>query len=135
MKEVFNDVPGYEGMYQVSNLGRVKSLSRKVKNGMRLRTIKERILKPNVADHGYLNVALCNGKSKTFHIHQLTSTRNNSLKKNIKSSSKYTGVSWSSHSKKWMSQIMINGKIKHLGGFVDEYEASMAYESALNEIL
>lgn len=32
MKEAWKDVPGYEGLYQVSNLGRVKSLSRK-KNG------------------------------------------------------------------------------------------------------
>ena len=28
MKEVWKDIPNYEGFYQVSNLGRIKSLSR-----------------------------------------------------------------------------------------------------------
>ena len=43
MKEVFKDVIGYEGIYQVSNLGRVKSLERLSHDGVR--TISERILK------------------------------------------------------------------------------------------
>lgn len=46
MEEIWKDVKGYEGVYQVSDLGRVKSLETKVqdKNG-RVRTLKERILK------------------------------------------------------------------------------------------
>ena len=46
-KEIWKDIKGYEGRYQVSNMGRVKSLERTVtrKNGLKL-TIRERILKP-----------------------------------------------------------------------------------------
>lgn len=62
MNEIFKDVPGYEGLYQVSNLGRVKSLHYQ----------KEKILKPSEQKWGYLNVHLCkNGKRRTFKIHRL----------------------------------------------------------------
>lgn len=66
MKEVFKDIAGYEGLYQVSNLGRVKSLPRK-------RTInKERILKPKLNKNGYLEVALCkNSQYKMWRVHKL----------------------------------------------------------------
>lgn len=49
MKEIYKDIIGYEGLYQVSNLGNVKNLERKVKctrNGKQaLRTVKEKVLK------------------------------------------------------------------------------------------
>ena len=32
MEEIWKDVPGYEGRYQVSNMGRVKSFERKVRS-------------------------------------------------------------------------------------------------------
>ncbi len=43
--EIWKDVKSYEGIYQVSDLGRIKSLERKVSNGMGFRIVKERILK------------------------------------------------------------------------------------------
>lgn len=62
MKEVFKDIAGYEGKYQVSNLGHVKSL----KYG------KERILRPGKNGDGYLHVILCkNGKPKKYKVHRL----------------------------------------------------------------
>ena len=73
MTETWKDIKGYEGLYQVSNLGRVKSLKRNVirKNG-RNQTIQERILKPSITG-GYLRVILCNGsgKRKAFSVHRL----------------------------------------------------------------
>lgn len=64
--EIFKDVIGYEGSYQVSNLGRVKSLERLVRGGTSYRTVKEKILKRNRSNTGYLNVTLSlNGKTKT----------------------------------------------------------------------
>lgn len=47
ISEVWKDIKGYEGLYQISNLGRVKSLERTVaaKSGSK-RTVRERILKP-----------------------------------------------------------------------------------------
>lgn len=70
-KEIWKDVPDYEGYYQVSNLGRVKSLERKVKaKGERL--VSEKILKPYYTGGGYDAVALNkNGIKKTSKIHKL----------------------------------------------------------------
>ncbi len=44
MKEIFKDVQGYEGLYQISNLGRVKSLKRRVRIGSYERTVPEKYL-------------------------------------------------------------------------------------------
>ena len=72
--EVWEDIKGYEGLYQVSNMGRVKSLERTVtrKNGRR-QTIQERILNPKTERNGYLRIELCNGsgKKKSFLVHRL----------------------------------------------------------------
>lgn len=61
-KEQWKDILGYEGLYQVSNLGRVKSL----------KFDKERILKNRTNSNGYLSVQLSKGnKIKSFLIHRL----------------------------------------------------------------
>ena len=122
--EEFRDIPDYEGVYQVSNLGRVKSL----------KFNKERILKSTKDRDGYLRVYLClNNKSKTNKVENLeiVTQRENANKKHIKSSSKYIGVSWKKRDKKWVSSIRINGKKKYLGSFTDELEAHNAYQKAL----
>lgn len=68
-EEIWKTIPGYEGQYEVSNFGRVKSLARKVKTrGNGLKPIPERILKHCIIKN-YCNVVLCsNGKS---HSHKL----------------------------------------------------------------
>jgi hypothetical protein len=60
--EIWKDIEGYQGSYQVSNLGRVKSLLNS----------KEIILKP-INSKGYSSVFLSNGKGtvKKFKIHRL----------------------------------------------------------------
>ena len=71
--EIWKDIPCYEGIYKVSNTGKVKSLERKVKgkNGS-IRTRKEKILKPKKRSDGYLEVNLwIEGKYKTMKIHRL----------------------------------------------------------------
>ena len=69
MKEVWKDIEGYEGLYQVSNLGRVKSFDTKDKLG---RIRKGRVLKPFRKKSGYLYVDLCrNGKRKSHSLHRL----------------------------------------------------------------
>ena len=71
-EEIWKDIEGYEGYYQVSNMGRVKSLERKCKcrsNG--IKTIQSKILKPGVVK-GYLRVNLRrNNKTKQYQIHRL----------------------------------------------------------------
>jgi hypothetical protein len=58
--EIWKDIPGYEGIYKVSSLGRVKSLKRKVAhyNGGGIRNIKEKILEGSYTNYGYLQVTL-----------------------------------------------------------------------------
>lgn len=70
--EIWKDIKGYEGLYQVSNLGRVKSLGRfhKFPNGG-IYEIKPRILKNATETSGYLFVALYNGYRKQYKIHRL----------------------------------------------------------------
>lgn len=65
MKEIWKDVEGYEGCYQVSNFGNIKSLNY-------MQTGKEKILKGFKITNGYLAVNLSkDGKSKTHTIHRL----------------------------------------------------------------
>ena len=73
MKEIFKDIPNYKGMYQVSNLGNVKSLERKVYSNNKLHyTQKEKILNKHISTRGYYSVTLSkNSKTKTRTIHQL----------------------------------------------------------------
>lgn len=56
--EEWRDVVGFEGLYQVSSLGKVKSLSRSIYNGKGFYLSKDKILKPNVLAKGYLQVDL-----------------------------------------------------------------------------
>jgi len=157
--EIWKEVKGYEGIYEVSNLGNVKSLNY---NG----TKKEKELKICYDSDGYCIVSLFKNKvSKTRKVHQLVaesflnhtpngmklvvnhinfirndnrlenleiiSQRINTNLKHLKSSSKYTGVSWYKSMNKWVSQIKINGKQKNLGYFKTELEAHNAYQKAL----
>ena len=70
--EIWEDVPEYEELYQVSNIGRVKSLPKSVFNGKGMVKKQESILKPNTLAKGYLQVTLYNGGTrKCFQIHRL----------------------------------------------------------------
>lgn len=72
-KEIWRDVEGYEGLYMVSSLGNIKSLSRTViKSNGSVQVVVGRNLKPNKDTKGYLKVELSvNGKKKTRRIHQM----------------------------------------------------------------
>lgn len=72
MKEIWKDIEGYEGLYQVSNLGNVKSLSRVVKAGSGFMTVKEKILTKYLDKNGYVVHCFClNGKQKIKKAHRL----------------------------------------------------------------
>lgn len=71
--EEWRDILGYEGYYQVSNLGRVRSLDRSArnKNGV-LRSCKGRVLSPKICSGGYLGLSLyLFDKQKCFQVHTL----------------------------------------------------------------
>ena len=62
--EIWRWISGFEGLYQISNFGRVKSFSR--------RGTSKKIIKPWINRQGYLIVDLCkNSKSKHFPVHRL----------------------------------------------------------------
>jgi hypothetical protein len=161
-EEIWKDISGYEGYYQVSNLGRVKSLNYN-------HTKKEKLLHSTENRDMYLRVGLYkNGKPKIKRVHQLVAEsflnhkicghklvvnhkdfnkqnnhvdnleivtqRENANKKHINSSSRFVGVSWHKENKKWQVSIWINGKLKYIGSFTSELEASSAYETELSKI-
>lgn len=70
MQEVWKDIKGYEGLYQVSNFGRIKSLERKRID--RNQILPEKILSIRKKENGYLTVSLNkNTKDKKHLVHRL----------------------------------------------------------------
>ena len=71
--EVWKDYKDYEGLYQASNLGRMRSLDRWVKSKSgSVRLCKGKILKLCTDKYGYLNVGLWkNNKVKTYLVHRI----------------------------------------------------------------
>ena len=159
MEEIWKDIPEYDGLYQVSNFGRVRSL----KFG------KIKILKLGSDGYGYVCCSLCKlGKERTYKIHQLVAyaflnhtpskhklvidhindvkndnrvenlqivtSRFNACKTQIKYSSKFKGVCWDKSRNKWISYIQINKIKKHLGRYENEYDAHLAYQNALKNL-
>ena len=74
-QEIWKDIEGYEGKYQVSNCGRVKSLSRFVeRKGQPPTYLSERIISTHI-HKGYKIVHLySNNKEKTFSVHRLVAS-------------------------------------------------------------
>ena len=151
--EIWKDVPTYEGEYQVSNTGKVRSLK------------TDKILKQSLSSN-YWGVTLSkNGITKGKRVHQLMAMAflnhkpngynlvvdhidgdklNNNLsnlhiithRQNIskrKDANKYTGVCWHKRKKKFVASIQLNKKLYHLGEFNNEYDAHLAYQSKLKE--
>lgn len=68
MIEIWKDIKEYEGLYQVSNWGKVKSIDRVINNHF----YKSKIIKPCDNGIGYCQIKLCkNGKYKRFYLHRL----------------------------------------------------------------
>jgi len=151
VEEEWRPIVGYEGLYEVSDLGRIKSFAQ-CKDG--------RIMKPSPNKDGYLNVNLCNKGKKIFKVHRLVlqtflpieenkevnhknhNKSDNRLcnlewcsrsencrfcKKREGCSSQYKGVTWYKRDKKWSAMCRLNGKNVHLGRFDTEEEGAKAY--------
>lgn len=160
-EEIWKDVIDYEGLYQISNLGRVKSFPRNTTRGC--------ILKSHPNPNGYLCVHLTkNGKQTNFRVHKMVavaflghiqngyqevidhingivtdnqvsnlrvvSQRINTSCSRRKKTSQYVGVCWNRFENKWMAYIGFKNKNHTLGLYSNEEEAHNAYVSALSEI-
>lgn len=86
-QEIWKDIEGYEGLYQVSNLGRVKSLKRRmydINNKKIIQYKREKILK-SYNNRGYKIVKLTkNGKNQFVYVHRLVCSSFNKLSLNNK---------------------------------------------------
>ena len=72
MKEIWKDVVGFENLYQVSNLGRIRSLDRIIRTNSGERFIKGTIRQTTLTNGGYKKVVLYKGKiRKTLLVHRL----------------------------------------------------------------
>lgn len=75
MQEIWKDIPSFEGYYQISNLGNIKSVTRKAKVKILnndYRTIKGQLISPAKTRDGYLKVSLSkNHKRYYFKVHRL----------------------------------------------------------------
>lgn len=73
--ENWKQIQGYEGHYEISDLGRVRSIQRIAWNGFKNHILKGRILKIGTFTNGYKNVCLCkNGIVKRFLLHRLVAS-------------------------------------------------------------
>lgn len=108
MKEMWKDIKNFEGMYQISNFGRVKSLARTKKHSYNgIAQLKEKVLKP-VNINGYKRVVLSkNNKSINKYIHFLVAQAfipnpNNyseiNHKDEDKANNKINNLEWCNHS-------------------------------------
>jgi hypothetical protein len=75
MNEIWKDIPGYQGLYQASNLGRIRSLDHNIKRdsyNIHNVKLKGRIFNPTVHQSGYLRTPLRKGGiTKHIYVHNL----------------------------------------------------------------
>jgi len=73
LNEEWRDIKGYEGYYQVSNMGRVKCLPHPIYNGKGWFICKSHIMKPNVLAKGYFQLRISdkNFNNKCYQVHRL----------------------------------------------------------------
>ena len=148
--EVFKDVLGYEGLYQVSNYGRVKSLERKnifycvLRKEYLERPVKEKILSFNKNNNGYLQVCLTkNGKYCTRSVHRLVaeafiSNPNNlpqvNHKDGNKENNKVDNLEWCTAKENSRHAIKTGLKKKYNNKRVEQYSLDGKYIKTWNSM-
>ena len=72
LNEIWKSIPNYEGLYEASNLGRVKSLDRLLSTNANIKGV---ILKQYAGTNGYFHVSLCrHGEQKTERTHRIVAS-------------------------------------------------------------
>lgn len=119
--EIWKDIKGYIGLYQVSNFGRIKSLRRKIISPTGNYYSKEKILTTNANDGlGYVRIQLFkNNKSKCVRVHRLVAEafipnpynkRDVNHKNGIKSDNRVENLEWATRSENELHSISVLGK-------------------------
>ncbi len=160
--EIWKDVPNYEGLYQVSSFGNVKSMNynhtgkeqilKAVKRskyqcvllyrqGKRIiisvHIIVAMAFKGHVPDGTYkIVVDHKDNNRQNNHVDNLKiiTQRENASKDRKGGTSEFIGVHWHKKSCKWYSAINFKSRVIHLGSFDLEIDAAKAYQKALGEL-
>lgn len=115
--EIWKDVSGYEGLYQVSNMGRVRSISHHARNNINggVRLTKGQILSQYKMPNGYLQVQLSkNEKREKHYVHRLVANAFLSNKNNCsdvnhidgdKNNNLVGNLEWCSHSENQIHMV------------------------------
>ena len=124
--EIWKDIPEYEELYEISNLGRVKSKTRKTKFGRGWKVYESQILKPQEDKDGYFRIALSkDGKKRRFFIHRLVmmSFVDNSLNLPVvnhidgnKQNNKLNNLEWVTRSENDLHAFRIGLRVPSSGG-------------------
>jgi len=122
--EVFKDIVGYKGLYQISNLGRIKSLKGRCPIIMRTRTNKRGYIQTHLHSHGY--------KTKTVHRLVAVAFINNkenkpcvNHKNGIKTDNRVENLEWSTYKENTNHSIDIGVmSFNHVRG-INHYRAKL----------
>jgi hypothetical protein len=156
MEEEWKDIPGYEGLYQVSSFGNVRSLNYR-------RTGKKQILKQRINDKGYYRIDLRKGNNKKqYGAHQLVmmafenhipngvdmvvNHKDNNPLNNHKDNLEIVPQRYNSSchkidvgvtelkNGKYQVNIQINYNSIHLGWFTEKDKATVVYNNAVKNV-
>lgn len=123
--EIWKDIPGYEGLYKSSNLGRIKSLDKKITNKNGQSKIQREIILKETNDRGYKIVTLTNNyKSYRTGCHRLVAKafienpENKPCvnhKNGIKDDNRIENLEWVTYSENEIHSIRVLGKTRKKG--------------------
>lgn len=125
--EIWRDIKGFEGSYQISNLGRVKSLARRG-------NWREKILIANINIYGYLVVGLCKkGKQKRKSIHRLLAEAFIDNPQNLPTvdhinrnrlDNRIQNLRWASYRTQALNRDRVDNMAKNLGDYITKGEGN-----------
>ncbi len=128
MNEEWREIEGFNGRYEVSNSGKIRSVEREVKLGNTKRTVEEKELQQFIKGNGYKSVKIYKeGRQFTFYVHRLVALsfcegyfRNADVnhKDGNKTNNKASNLEWCTRSENQIHSVkVLHNKIGNMGKF------------------